>query len=491
MKTIPTVAPKENHITHISYYSTSNSKEKKFSFPTTHLITKPFLPVKTQANLNKKTLVLDLDETLVHSIFTPLQSKQPNITLPIDTEGKTKYIYVYFRPYVNEFLKELSKYFEIVIFTASMRKYAEPLLANLDTNNYCSFKLYREHCSLFNGSVCKDMTRLGRDLKDIIIVDNNPNCYAMHVSNGINIKSWLNDFNDKELQKILPILKFIACNYNDMREGIKTMKDDKGLFSYEKAEKIMNEYSQQSNRNYNNHINNSSFNKLLTKPSTNNATLKTNQHLRVSTAPLNERKKTRFQNKYMQIPYTFKTEVNTPKKLKIETPSTNSVLSRSVGTNNKIKRNHHSNCRTIDYSLDKENISKLVLSNNQINSFRHSSKKSNNFQKPNWIYETKNNLIGEYYTNSTTMPNTFRGKNTFPLKLLYQNNREHKSMVVTKALTNVGNINKSDFNNKKIKEIESKSFVKKENLNAYTNQMNKNSKGKYSINKIKYNLKLQ
>jgi hypothetical protein len=332
---------------------------------------------------------------------------------------------------------------------------------------------------MFNGTICKDMTRLGRDLRDVIIVDNNPRCYALHVSNGINIKSWVNDFEDRELESILPILKFIIKQYNDVRDGIKLMKDEQGYFSYEKAEKLMKD-----NYNESKHIitNTNSFNSI-------------HNHLRIATAPLNDRKTNQFQNTFLQIPYTFKTEVNTPKKLKFEIPGMNSVLSRSVRNNNHNRVNHfHTACKTIDYSLDKENISKLALSNNEINSFRHSSKKSGNFQKPKWIYETKNNLIGEYYMNST-LPNTFRNKTNNPLRLLYQNNRDNKSIAITKhvLIPDSGN-----FSNKH-EQRESKSASKKDNLkssNTFQHLLNSNSnKGNLNKcavnNKVKLNLKLQ
>lgn len=85
-----------------------------------------FLPVRLQEHQNKKTLILDLDETLVHSSFKP--PEQPDIVLPIEIEGKICYVYVLVRPGAISFLEELSQYYELVIFTASLSKYAEPLM---------------------------------------------------------------------------------------------------------------------------------------------------------------------------------------------------------------------------------------------------------------------------------------------------------------------------------------------------------------------------
>ena len=71
----------------------------------------------------------------------------------------------------------MSFYYEIVMFTASLSKYAEPLYAKLDPKNVSSYLLFREHCTFHNGLFVKDMAALGRDLKDVIIIDNSPTSY--------------------------------------------------------------------------------------------------------------------------------------------------------------------------------------------------------------------------------------------------------------------------------------------------------------------------
>jgi RNA polymerase II subunit A small phosphatase-like protein len=80
-----------------------------------------------------KTLVLDLDETLVHSSFKPIAD--PDIILPIDIEGRVCNVYILVRPGCNLFLTEMAKYYEVVIFTASLSKYADPLMDILDEKN--------------------------------------------------------------------------------------------------------------------------------------------------------------------------------------------------------------------------------------------------------------------------------------------------------------------------------------------------------------------
>ena len=98
----------------------SFSPKKKYLLP----------PKKT----NKKTLVLDLDETLVHSCFIPFNIPS-DLIIQIELENKIQEIYVLIRPYVKEFLESMSKLYEIVVFTASISKYANALLNIIDNKN--------------------------------------------------------------------------------------------------------------------------------------------------------------------------------------------------------------------------------------------------------------------------------------------------------------------------------------------------------------------
>ena len=90
----------------------------------------PLLKSQRQNVRGRKTLVLDLDETLVHSSFKP--PKNPDIVLPVDIEGRLMHVYVLVRPGCIKFLTEMAKYYEVVIFTASLSKYADPLMDILD-----------------------------------------------------------------------------------------------------------------------------------------------------------------------------------------------------------------------------------------------------------------------------------------------------------------------------------------------------------------------
>ena len=170
----------------------------------------------------KKTLVLDLDETLVHSQFGAFNIPS-DVIINIEIENELHDIHVLVRPGVKEFLEKMSKKFEIVIFTASISKYAGPLLDILDKDKFCSFRLFREHCTLLNSSFVKDLKKLGRDLKDVIIVDNSPMAYLLNSDNGLPILTWFDDKNDRELFKIIPVLDFLSL-VPDVRDYYNLLK---------------------------------------------------------------------------------------------------------------------------------------------------------------------------------------------------------------------------------------------------------------------------
>lgn len=118
--------------------------------------------------LNRNTLVLDLDETLIHSNFSKTDC---DISLNIKVEKKNYWIYALKRPGVDRFLARCGELFEVVVFTASLSSYADPLLNALDKSKTISQRLYRESCSYINGSYVKDLSKLGRDLRHVVIID--------------------------------------------------------------------------------------------------------------------------------------------------------------------------------------------------------------------------------------------------------------------------------------------------------------------------------
>lgn len=100
------------------------------------------------------------------------------------------------RPGCTEFLDELSKYYEVVIFTAAMQDYADSVLGQIDKNENIKYRLYRQHTSPYGHLIAKDLSKIGRDLSRCIIVDNVADNFALQPENGIFIKTWYDDMED-------------------------------------------------------------------------------------------------------------------------------------------------------------------------------------------------------------------------------------------------------------------------------------------------------
>ena len=183
------------------------------------------LSIPQDKTKRKKALILDIDETLVHSSFIPF-IRTPDISLNLNINGLNKIIYVLKRPYVDEFLKELSNIFEIITFTASISQYASPLLDQLDKNKIVSYRLFRQHCKYEKGEYIKDLSKIGRPLQDVIIIDNNPMSYIVNIDNGIPILTWYENPNDDELMKLIPLLKYLS-KVDDVRSVIRQVVDRK------------------------------------------------------------------------------------------------------------------------------------------------------------------------------------------------------------------------------------------------------------------------
>ena len=204
---------------------------------------KMLLPQKSKEFVNKKTLILDLDETLVHSSFVPFENN--DIVLNVEFEGMLYNIYVLIRPWAIDFIKKVAKLYEVIIFTASISKYALPLIDILDSDKNIQYKLTREHCTFLNGIYIKELKKLNRDLNDLIILDNSPLAYSFDIDNGLPIKAWYEDKNDNELDKVYFILEFLS-KVKDARNFIKRIVDNNEI-NFEIANEIIKIYNDNMN----------------------------------------------------------------------------------------------------------------------------------------------------------------------------------------------------------------------------------------------------
>ncbi|KAG4305458.1 hypothetical protein PORY_001014 [Pneumocystis oryctolagi] len=166
------------------------------------------------ADKGKKCLVLDLDETLVHSSFKIIH--QADFIIPIKVDSTYHNVYVIKRPGVDSFMKRMGELFEIVIFTASLAKYADPVLDMLDIHHVVKHRLFRESCFNHQGNYVKNLSQLGRELKNVLIIDNSPASYIFHPTHAVPISSWFNDAHDTELLDLIPFLEDLTTvpDYN-------------------------------------------------------------------------------------------------------------------------------------------------------------------------------------------------------------------------------------------------------------------------------------
>ena len=161
----------------------------------------------------KYTLVLDLDETLIHFKGNPND----------DSSGILQ-----FRPFLSEFLSNICNFYELVVFTAATQDYADPIINAIEQKGTAfDHRLYRIHTIIINNDFVKDLSRLGRDLSRVIIVDNMEQNYKLQPNNGITIRPfWGKDVNDMALLDLLTILTKIVKKNMDVRDGISLFKED-------------------------------------------------------------------------------------------------------------------------------------------------------------------------------------------------------------------------------------------------------------------------
>ncbi|KAL9267803.1 CTD small phosphatase-like protein [Drosera capensis] len=170
---------------------------------------RPLLLPKQTRRCPRTTLVLDLDETLVHSTLEPCPNA--DFTFKVNFNQKEHTVYVRCRPHLRNFMERVANLFEIIIFTASQSIYAEQLLNVLDPKRKVfRHRVFRESCVYVEGNYLKDLSVLGRDLARVIIVDNSPQAFGFQVDNGIPIESWFDDRMDKELLLLIPFLEILA-----------------------------------------------------------------------------------------------------------------------------------------------------------------------------------------------------------------------------------------------------------------------------------------
>ncbi|KAI9835825.1 MAG: Nuclear envelope morphology protein 1 [Sclerophora amabilis] len=172
------------------------------------------------ANIPQKTLILDLDETLIHSLakggrMSTGHMVEVKLNAPVGFGGGVAIApqhpilyYVHKRPYCDDFLRKVSKWYNLVIFTASVQEYADPVIDWLEQDRkYFSGRYYRQHCTFRGGNYIKDISSVEPDLSKVMIVDNSPSSYVFHEDNALPIEGWISDPTDYDLLHLVPILE--------------------------------------------------------------------------------------------------------------------------------------------------------------------------------------------------------------------------------------------------------------------------------------------
>lgn len=180
------------------------------------IITRQQCPNKVflvQLQRNKKILFLDLDETLVHTNFKEGELKDLKLS-----EIKQ-------RPYLDYFLKETSKWYNLVIFTAGFREYAEKVLNLFDpASRYIQNVLARENCIEYSKHFIKDFQIVANShvrREDIVMLDNRVISFGYNMTQGIPILPFYDSQEDTELRDVVPFLKYLSAPDVDISQELK------------------------------------------------------------------------------------------------------------------------------------------------------------------------------------------------------------------------------------------------------------------------------
>lgn len=200
---------------------------------------KGLLPEPSNKDRGKLCVVVDMDETLLHTEFIDidntlfqqaeereLATRKADFKMKLRCSlfgGNAKLLKVYLRPGLKEFLKLASEHFELVVFTAALPVYANAVLDKIDKNKggYVAHRLFRGATVSFNGQrFVKDLSRLGRDMRRTVLIDNNPFAMLASPDNAIPILSFFDSTEDTELSKVLDLLMQLK-NMDDVRPYLK------------------------------------------------------------------------------------------------------------------------------------------------------------------------------------------------------------------------------------------------------------------------------
>jgi len=148
------------------------------------------------------TLVLDLDKVILHLYHDSRQGWQ-----------------VIKRPFADQFFREISHYYEVVIFSDDVFPVALDIVTKW--NLPVSGVLHRDFCRKKRSHYVKDLSKLGRKLDRVLMIDHDPAAFQLQPENGMLIPSFNGDTSDRELADLMEFLKAAATSNEDLREFVK------------------------------------------------------------------------------------------------------------------------------------------------------------------------------------------------------------------------------------------------------------------------------
>ncbi len=167
----------------------------------------------------KKLLLLDLDETLIHTDFEYKFDNHDIYLKLCNDDGNHDILPINIRPYVKEFLVFASKFFDIVIFTASKKEYAEVIVNFIDPERVLIKEIFdRSHCIIYKNLFLKFIDIFNIPAKECIIIDNSIFSFAYNLSNGILVTSFYNEKEDQDMVSVIELLETYLIKCHDVRE---------------------------------------------------------------------------------------------------------------------------------------------------------------------------------------------------------------------------------------------------------------------------------
>ncbi|KAF2224828.1 hypothetical protein BDZ85DRAFT_214500 [Elsinoe ampelina] len=186
------------------------------------------LPDMPTAQAYPFTLVLSLEDLLIHSEWSR------------EHGWRTAK-----RPGVDYFLRYLSQYYELVVFTTVPSAMGDPVIRKLDPFRVIMWPLFREATKYENGKYVKDLEYLNRPLEKTLIIDTNPDHVRNQPNNAIVLPKWTGkpgDGDAKDLVALIPFLEYIATmNIQDVRKVIDSFKDKDIPTEFARRESIARE----------------------------------------------------------------------------------------------------------------------------------------------------------------------------------------------------------------------------------------------------------